>query len=51
MDAANFPEKYTAKKIRAQINTDKLTVKNLYEYVTGGQRRRNQRGCFRGRGI
>jgi len=35
LDAANFPEKYTAKKIREQITTDKLTVKNLHEYVTG----------------
>lgn len=35
LDAANFPEKYTAKKIREQISTDKLTVKGLLEYVTG----------------
>lgn len=35
LDAANFPEKYNGKKIREQITADKLTVKNLYDYVTG----------------
>jgi photosystem II stability/assembly factor-like uncharacterized protein len=35
LDGAGFPEKYNAKKIREQISTDKITVKNLYDYVTG----------------